>query len=382
MGQQFKLYLCAKIRNSNKTNNMKAFVTTVALAAVASAAPEPQVLVHHTNGAVVPEEPHANKVAKAQHLTAKANAYVSNPIVYTHGSKVVTPLLHHQAVASPAVTYTGYPTVHNFAPVAPSVVNPVVSQSVVTPVVSHSAVTPLVNNYVSHPYSSLYNTHLFKREAEADSQVVAYENYPLNSYSGLYDYVRPYSQSAVSYGAHVVPMVAQGQVYNYNMPYVQHPHSSVYSSHFINKREADAQVVYPAGVNTYSALNNFYSGHYNYAPVASSVYEPAVASSMVAPVLPQVAVSPAEYSYMNYPYTSLYNTHHFVAKREAEPISPLFGLSSVYSGFNGIHTTPTVFTNVVSTPISPINGFNSGAYFAAGQTYNPAAYYGYNQNLY
>jgi len=376
------LYLpVGKERNSNKTNNMKAFVATVALAAVASAAPEPQVLVHHTNGAVVPEEPHANKVAKAQHLTAKANAYVSKPLVYTHGSKVVTPLVHHQAVANSAVTYTGYPAVHNFAPVAPSVVNPVVSQSVVTPVVSHSAVTPLVNNYVSHPYSSLYNTHLFKREAEADSQVVAYENYPLNSYSGLYNYVRPYSQSAVSYGAHVVPMVAQPQIYNYNVPFVQHPYSSVYDSHLINKREADAQVVYPAGVNTYSALNNFYSGHYNYAPVASSVYEPAIAHSMVAPVLPQVAVSPAEYSYMNYPYTSLYNTHHFVAKREAEPISPVFGLSSVYSGFNGFQT-PTAFTNVVSTPFSPLNGFNSGAYFAAGQTYNPAAYYGYNQNLY
>ena len=258
----------------------------------------------------------------------------------------MTPLIHHQAVANSAVTYTGYPAVQNFAPVAPSVVNPVVSQSVVTPVVSHSAVTPLVNNYVSHPYSSLYNTHLFKREAEADSQVVAYENYPLNSYSGLYNYVRPYSQSAVSYGAHVVPMVAQAQVYNYNMPYVQHPYSSVYGGHLINKREADAQVVYPAGVNTYSALNNLYSGHYNYAPVASSVYEPAVAHSMVAPVLPQVAVSPAEYNYLNYPYTSFYNTHHSVAKREAEPISPLFGLSSVYSGFNGIQT-PTVFTNVV-----------------------------------
>merc|ERR1711963_351356 len=330
MGHSSSSCAFGKERKSNKTYNMKAIVATIALAAVASAAPEPQVLVHHTNGAVVPEEPHANKVAKAQHLTAKAYAYVSKPLVYTHGSKVVTPLIHHQAVANSAVTYTGYPAVHNIAPVAPSVVNPVVSQSFVTPVVSQSAVTPMVNNYVSHPYSSLYNTHLFKREAEADSQVVAYENYPLNSYSGLYNYVRPYSQSAVSYGAHVVPMVAQGQVYNYNMPYVQHPYSSVYSSHFINKREADAQVV-----------------------------------------------SPAEYNYMNYPYTSLYNTHHFVAKRGAEPISPLFGLSSVYSGFNGIQT-PTVFTNVVS----PLNGFNSGAYFAAGQTYNPAAYYGYNQNLY
>merc|ERR1712012_519586 len=339
MGDSSSSCTFGKERKSNKTYNMKAFVATIALAAVASAAPEPQVLVHHTNGAVVPEEPHANKVAKAQHLTAKANAYVSKPLVYTHGSKVVTPLIHHQAVANSAVTYTGYPAVHNFAPVAPSVVNPVVSQ------------------------------------------FVAYENYPLNSYSGLYNYVRPYSQSAVSYGAHVVPMVAQAQVYNYNMPYVQHPYSSVYGRHLINKREADAQVVYPAGVNTYSALNNFYSGHYNYAPVASSVYEPAVAHSMVAPVLPQVAVSPAEYNYMNYPYTYLHNTHHFMAKRGAEPISPLFGLSSVYSGFNGIQT-PTVFTNVVGTPFSPLNGFNSGAYFAAGQTYNPAAYYGYNQNLY
>ena len=37
-------------------------VATIALAAVVSAALEPQVLVHHTDGAVVPEEPHSNKV--------------------------------------------------------------------------------------------------------------------------------------------------------------------------------------------------------------------------------------------------------------------------------------------------------------------------------
>ena len=195
-------------------------------------------------------------------MTAKANAYVSKPLVYTHGSKVVTPLIHHQDVANPAITYTGYPAVHNFAPVAPSVVNPVMSQSVVTP--------------------------------------------------------------------NVVPMVSQTQVYNYNV-YIQHPYASVYGRHLVNKPEADAQVVYPAGVNTYSALNNFYSGRYNYAPVASSVYEP---------------VSPSEYNYMNSLYTSLNDTHHLVAKREAEPINPQFGLNSVYSGFNGIQT-PTTFTYIV-----------------------------------
>merc|ERR1712217_605788 len=80
---------------------MKAFVA-VALAAAAQAAPEadPQVLlaqplvygnahtqihseVKHANGAVVPDDTLSVKVAKAQHLTAKANAYLNKPLVYT-----------------------------------------------------------------------------------------------------------------------------------------------------------------------------------------------------------------------------------------------------------------------------------------------------------
>merc|ERR1712209_135020 len=118
----------------NLTPTMKAFVA-VTLAAAAQAAPEadPQVLlaqplvygnahtqveaqVQHTNGAVVPGETLSVKAAKAQHLTAKANAYLNKPLVYT-APVVNTPVVHqtlpvvHQTVASPVVSYTGYPHV-------------------------------------------------------------------------------------------------------------------------------------------------------------------------------------------------------------------------------------------------------------------------------
>merc|ERR1712121_40264 len=104
---------------------MKAFVA-VALAAAAQAAPEadPQVLlaqplvygnahtqveaqVQHANGAVVPGETLSIKAAKAQHLTAKANAYLNKPLVYT--SPVVNTPVVHQTL--PVVSYTGSPHV-------------------------------------------------------------------------------------------------------------------------------------------------------------------------------------------------------------------------------------------------------------------------------
>merc|ERR1712241_456198 len=114
----------------NLTPTMKAFVA-VALAAAAQAAPEadPQVLLaqplvygnahtqdeaqgQHANGAVVPGETLSVKAAKAQHLTAKANAYLNKPLVYTAPVVNTTLPLVHQTVASPVVSYTGaYPHV-------------------------------------------------------------------------------------------------------------------------------------------------------------------------------------------------------------------------------------------------------------------------------
>jgi len=136
---------------------MKAFVA-VALAAAAQAAPEadPQVLlaqplvygnahtqveaqVQHANGAVVPGETLSVKAAKAQHLTAKANAYLNKPLVYT-APLVNTPVVHQTL-----------PVVHQTLPV--------VHQTVASPVVSYTGAYPHV-----------FGTRFIKREADAEAQ--------------------------------------------------------------------------------------------------------------------------------------------------------------------------------------------------------------------
>merc|ERR1712241_198109 len=146
-------------------STMKAFVA-VAMAAAAQAAPEadPQLLlanplvygtahtqtmgmVHHANGAVVPDDTLSVKAAKVDHLNAKATAYLNKPIV---------PLVQTVA-ARPVVSYSG----------------------------------------LYNPYG-LLNTHLFKREAEAEAEadpLTVYHGYhgvqaPL-TYTGMYNYQLP-----------------------------------------------------------------------------------------------------------------------------------------------------------------------------------------------
>merc|ERR1712241_831366 len=215
----------------NLTPTMKAFVA-VALAAAAQAAPEadPQVLlaqplvygnahtqdeaqVQHANGAVVPGETLSVKAAKAQHLTAKANAYLNKPLVYT-APVVNTPVVHqtlpvvHQTVASPVVSYTGYPHVFGTrfikreadaeaqpeadpALLIPGTYRGVYSAGVVgahhlvkpityttgltTPVVSTPVVNTVATKTVVHPlYDTTHVVHLGKREAEAEADPEAY----------------------------------------------------------------------------------------------------------------------------------------------------------------------------------------------------------------
>merc|ERR1711951_292913 len=230
----------------NLTPTMKAFVA-VALAAAAQAAPEadPQVLlaaqplvygnahtqihseVKHANGAVVPDDTLSVKVAKAQHLTAKANAYLNNPLVHqTVASPIVSytgaypyhfikreadseaqpeaeadPALlingaysgvygarlygHH--LVNPAVTYTT-PLVSNVATVA---AKPIVPTVVKAPVVSYNygIHTPLTTGYTGY-------AHLIKREA--DSEAEADPLTVVSPYTGLYGNV----YGAGVYGAH------------------------------------------------------------------------------------------------------------------------------------------------------------------------------------
>merc|ERR1711983_748501 len=259
----------------NLFSTMKAFVA-VALAAAAQVAPEadPQLLlaqpsvylgnahtqtanlVQHANGAVVPDETLSVKAAKADHLTAKATAYLNKPVV---------PVVQTVAsVASPVYSgYTGYTGLYNpyttlalgkreaeaeakpeadpltiynaglVNGVVPNLYNgvynyvPTVAQTVVPTVAKTIVKTPVVAKTVyTTPYTGLYsaglynhgvyglNTHLIKREAEAEADPAFYYNnyYNAPAYTtGLYNGYTGYT----GYG---INNYAYNPVYGYNNP--------------------------------------------------------------------------------------------------------------------------------------------------------------------
>merc|ERR1712241_1349736 len=265
----------------NLTPTMKAFVA-VALAAAAQAAPEadPQVLlapplvygnahtqveaqVQHANGAVVPGETLSVKAAKAQHLTAKANAYLNKPLVYT-APVVNTPVVHqtlpvvHQTVASPVVSYTG-------------------------------------------AYPHVFGTRFIKREADAEAQPEAEADpallFPGTYYNGVYGAnvygVHPvvtgpvathttYTTPVVSTVAKaVVPTVKAPVFYKYGVPlttgYTGYPH--------LIKREADSE---PEADPLTIVKVNPYTGGYTHQlvnPLAHVHHIPYVANQAVNPVV-------------------------------------------------------------------------------------------------
>merc|ERR1712241_1011124 len=191
MGLQFQLYLRKARSTKTLFSTMKAFVA-VAMAAAAQAAPEadPQLLlanplvygtahtqtmgmVHHANGAVVPDDTLSVKAAKVDHLNAKATAYLNKPIVPLVQTVAAKPVV--QTVASPVVSYSG----------------------------------------LYNPYG-LLNTHLFKREAEAEAEadpLTVYHGYhgvqaPV-TYTGMYNYQRMYNYQLPVVAKTVVPTVAK-----------------------------------------------------------------------------------------------------------------------------------------------------------------------------
>jgi len=300
---------------------MKAF-TTIALAAAASAAPEahhhflsqqPLVysqggMVHHSNGAVVPDDTFAVKAAKVDHLTAKAKTYLSKPLVG----------LVHSLAASP------------------------VAQTIASPVVS--SYSGLYNPY-------MYNTHLIKREAEADSQVLLntpYTGYN-TMYNGAYNGVFNYPKAAVTYttGA-VTPMVANSAPI-YSGPYGYGLYGNTH--HLIAKREAeaeaDSQVLFNTPYTGYNAMyNGAYNGVFNY-PKAAVTYT----TGAVTPMVVNSAVSAPIYSGLN-GYGLYGNTHSLIVKREAEAeAEPQFMLRS----FRAPYTThPINYQRPIYSYMSPM----------------------------
>merc|ERR1711978_781548 len=81
MGLQFHSKLEGKRKNQKAT--MLRFVTLFALVAAVFAEPEAQ-MVHHPNGAVVPDDTMAVKLARSQHLTAKFGMPLAYSLPYTY----------------------------------------------------------------------------------------------------------------------------------------------------------------------------------------------------------------------------------------------------------------------------------------------------------
>merc|ERR1712045_896703 len=194
--------------------------------------------VKHANGAVVPDDTLSVKAAKVDHLNAKATAYLNKPLVTVAAQPLV------QTVGSVYGAYSG----------------------------------------LYHPYA--LNTHLIKREAEAEAEadpqlllntpVTTYSGVHNLAYNGVYNYVKP----AVTY---TTPVVAKTVV---KTPVVA--------------KSVVAPAVY-SGIyyyNTYGYGYPTYTGYTGYTV-------PAVAKSVVSPF----------YSALNYPYATY---GHQLIKREAE----------------------------------------------------------------
>merc|ERR1712012_161984 len=220
-------------------STMKAFVA-VAMAAAAQAAPEadPQLLlanpvvygtahtqtmgmVHHANGAVVPDDTLSVKAAKVDHLNAKATAYLNKPIVPVVQTVAAKPVV--QTIASPVVSYSG----------------------------------------LYNPYG-LLNTHLFKREAEAEAD-------PLSVYHGI--------QAPLTYTGmynYQLPVVAKSVYSGLNAEADAYWTPAVYTASGLIKREAEAEAdpavfynnLYNAPAYTAGVYNGYTTGlNYAYNPV-------------------------------------------------------------------------------------------------------------------
>jgi len=318
---------------------MKAFVA-VAMAAAAQAAPEadPQLLlanpmvygtahtqtlgmVHHANGAVVPDDTLSVKAAKVDHLNAKATAYLNKPIVPLVQTVAAKPLV--QTVASPVVSYSG----------------------------------------LYNPYG-LLNTHLFKREAEAEAEadpLTVYHGYhgvqaPL-TYTGMYNYQLPVVAKTVvpTVAKTVVPTVAKTVVPT------------------VAKTVLKAPVVYPALTEFYNRFDrsrfDFTGGEgfygYNYPAVhtvAAKTVVPAVAKTVVQTPVVAKSVYSGLNSGLNYP--AVYNTH--LIKREAEAeADPAVFYNNYYNApayTAGLYNGYTGYTTGLNYAYNPVYGYNNYGY--------------------
>merc|ERR1711973_634671 len=227
MGSQFHYNHLEGNKSSsvyNKPSTMNRFLAIFALVAAAFAEPEanaeadPQLLVygtahttgglvHHSlSGAVVPEDTHAVKVAKAQHLTAKfGTPYVYPAIKPTIAVKPVVP-------AKTVAYTTGLPLTYNY-PAAfpytqsygtysyPTYTYPTYSTGYIAKTVVPYTAKTVLPSYTYPTYTSgLRVLHKREAEAEADPYTLYTHAYGLNhrlNYGINYGF--PYTTGYTSY---------------------------------------------------------------------------------------------------------------------------------------------------------------------------------------
>merc|ERR1711978_801949 len=200
MGLQFHSKLEGKRKNQKAT--MLRFVTLFALVAAVFAEPEAQ-MVHHPNGAVVPDDTMAVKLARSQHLTAKFGIPLAYSLPYTYQRNILP-----YAYTYPWPYTTGY-------------------ARTIAPYTYAQNVMPYTYTY---PYT---NARLIaKREAEAEAD-------PLTIYSNAYsayNYAWPYT---TGYARTIAPYTYARNVMPYTYTYPTYTNAHLIAKRQAKKGEAD-----------------------------------------------------------------------------------------------------------------------------------------------
>merc|ERR1712011_16782 len=188
MGLQFHSKLEGKRKNQKAT--MLGFVTLFALVAAVFAEPEAQ-MVHHANGAVVPDDTMAVKLARSQHLTAKFGMPLAYSLPYTYQRSILpyaytypytnAHLIAKREAEAKADPLTIYSNAYNYAwPYTTGYAR------TIAPYTYARNVMPYTYTY---PYTSAHI--IAKREAEAEAEADPLTIYS-NAYSA-YNYAWPYT---------------------------------------------------------------------------------------------------------------------------------------------------------------------------------------------
>merc|ERR1712062_106700 len=233
----------------NPNYTMK-FIVLACVILSAMAEPEAEAdpqLVRYWNGAVTPLDTPSVQIARAAHLTAKANAYAYRPYsFYNYGAYPAYSAYHGlfrgkreaeaEADAEPqyysGLTYgnyygAGYPTYAAYG----------------------AYHYPATYAYGAYPYSypTYGGRYLHKREAEAEAEPQYYSGLTYGNYYGA-----GYSTYA-AYGAYRYPATYAYGAYPYTLP--------TYGGRYLHKREAEAD----AEPQYYGSYYGNYYGAYPYA---------------------------------------------------------------------------------------------------------------------